>query len=50
MGPVLKVMCKGQPVFVCCKGCEAEARTNPDHALTMLTQLMNRMRTNPPRR
>ena len=42
MGPVLKVMAKGQPVFVCCKGCESEVRTNPDQALAMLEKLMNR--------
>src|SRR5262249_45864541 len=27
MGPILKVMVKGQPVFLCCKGCEAEAKS-----------------------
>ena len=27
------------------KGCEAEARTNPDHALAMLNQLQARMRS-----
>lgn len=43
MGPIYKVMCKGQPVFLCCKGCEAEAKTNPDQALTMLDKLRTRM-------
>ena len=28
MGPIYKVMVKGQPVFLCCKGCEAEARAD----------------------
>ena len=32
MGPILKVMAKGQPVFVCCRGCESEVRSNPDQA------------------
>ena len=44
MGTIYKVMCKGTPVFLCCKGCEAEARANPDHALTMLAQLRARMK------
>jgi uncharacterized protein (TIGR02231 family) len=45
MGPVLKVMCKGTPVFLCCKGCEAEARANPDQALVMLEKLRVKMRS-----
>jgi len=44
MGPILKVMCKGKPVFVCCKGCEAEARANPDMALAMLEKLQAKMK------
>ncbi len=43
MGPIYKVMCKGQPVFLCCKGCETEAKTNPDDALLQLQRLMNRV-------
>jgi uncharacterized protein (TIGR02231 family) len=43
MGPILKVMCKGQPVFLCCKGCEAEARAHPDETLVKFQQLMARM-------
>src|SRR5207245_153793 len=35
-GPIQKVMCKGKPVFVCCKGCAAEAAADPDEALAML--------------
>ena len=42
-GPVLKVNVKGQLVFLCCKGCEAEAKTHPDETLTKFQQLMNRM-------
>ena len=44
MGPILKVMAKGQPVFVCCKGCEAEAKAHPDEALLQFQRLMNRIR------
>jgi hypothetical protein len=38
-GPILKVMCKDKPVFVCCPGCAAEALANPDKALAMLEKL-----------
>jgi hypothetical protein len=43
MGPIYKVMCKGQPVFLCCRGCESEAKSNPDQALSMLAKLRERM-------
>src|SRR5262249_24825945 len=43
MGPILKVMVKGQPVFVCCKGCEAEAKAHPDDALLQFQRLMLRV-------
>lgn len=42
-GPILKVNLKGQPVFVCCKGCEAEARAHPEEAFLKFQQLMNRV-------
>jgi hypothetical protein len=44
MGPVLKVMCKGKPVFLCCRGCEKEAQQNPDQALRMLDHLLAKMK------
>lgn len=43
MGPIQKVMIKGQPVFLCCKGCEAEARAHPDETLLKVQNLMSRM-------
>lgn len=43
MGPILKVNVKGQPIFVCCKGCEAEAKAHPDEALLQFQQLMKRV-------
>ena len=43
MGPILKVTIKGQPVFLCCKGCESEARAHPDNTLAKLQTLMARM-------
>jgi len=44
MGPILKEMVKGRPVFICCKGCANEVRSNPDNALKMLDNLMARMK------
>jgi uncharacterized protein (TIGR02231 family) len=43
MGPIHKVMVKGQPVFLCCKGCEAEAKAHPDETLLQFQQLMKRV-------
>ena len=43
MGPIQKIMLKGQPVFLCCKGCEAEARAHPDETLLKVQNLMSRM-------
>ncbi len=43
MGPILKVNVKGQPVFLCCKGCEAEAKAHPDETLLQFQQLMKRL-------
>lgn len=40
MGPIFKEMVKGQPVFLCCKGCVGEARAHPDETLAMLKRLM----------
>ena len=44
-GPVLKVMCKGQPVFVCCRGCEAEAKASPDQTLAKLQKIRAKVKT-----
>ncbi len=43
MGPIMKLTLKGQPVFLCCKGCEAEARAHPDETLLKVQNLMSRM-------
>jgi uncharacterized protein (TIGR02231 family) len=43
-GPPIKVMIKGQPVLVCCRGCEAEAKAQPDQTLARWERLMARMR------
>jgi hypothetical protein len=46
----MKLMIKGQPVFVCCKGCKAEALAHPDEALAQLQQLQARLKAMPARR
>lgn len=40
MGPIQKVMIKNQPVFLCCKGCLAEANAHPDETLTECQKLL----------
>jgi uncharacterized protein (TIGR02231 family) len=42
MGPILKAVIKGQPVFLCCRGCEAEARAHPEETLASFVKLMAR--------
>ena len=39
MGKPVKVMVKGQPVFLCCKGCQAKAQADPDKALRRVEEL-----------
>jgi uncharacterized protein (TIGR02231 family) len=46
-GPPHKLMVKGQPVFVCCKGCLAEANAHPDQALAAQEKLLARMKGEP---
>jgi uncharacterized protein (TIGR02231 family) len=41
-GPPHKMVIKGQPVFFCCKGCEAEAKAHPDQTLAAFEKLMSR--------
>ena len=39
MGPPLKLDIKGQPVFVCCKGCKRKAEADPDRTLAKVREL-----------
>ena len=39
MGPPIKVMLDGQPVFVCCKGCVKRASADPDKTLAKAAEL-----------
>jgi hypothetical protein len=39
MGPPIKLMIKGEPVFVCCPSCKKEAQANPDKTLAKVKAL-----------
>ncbi len=39
MGPPLKLSVNGQPVLVCCKGCQRKALADPDKTLATVTDL-----------
>jgi len=39
MGVPVKVMLKSQPVFLCCKNCERDAKDNPDKTLETVEKL-----------
>jgi hypothetical protein len=47
-GQVFKSTIKGQAVFFCCKGCQAEAQHHPDQTLAAYHKLMERMKTAAP--
>ena len=39
MGKPVKIMVEGQPVFLCCDGCEEEAQKNPQETLAKVEKL-----------
>lgn len=43
MGPPLKLIVHEQPVFVCCKGCEKKAKSNPDKTLAKVAELKTKV-------
>lgn len=45
MGPPLKLDIKGQPVFVCCKGCKKKAEADPDKTLAKVEELKAKAKT-----
>ncbi|HEV3256528.1 MAG TPA: efflux RND transporter periplasmic adaptor subunit, partial [Gemmataceae bacterium] len=50
MGKPVKIVLKGQPVFLCCPLCKEEAEANPDKTLSRVEKLKARARTaTPPR-
>ena len=45
MGPPLKLVVNEQPVFVCCKGCEKKAQSNPDKTLAKVEELKAKVKS-----
>jgi hypothetical protein len=39
MGPPVKIVVEGQPVFLCCAGCKTKALKDPQATLTRVAQL-----------
>lgn len=44
MGAPLRVTVKDEAVFVCCEGCEKQARMNPDKTLAKVNELKAKVR------
>jgi Cu(I)/Ag(I) efflux system membrane fusion protein len=47
MGVPVKVMLKGQAVFLCCKNCEDDAREHPDQTLAKVEKLKTKSKVAP---
>ncbi len=45
MGPPLKLIVNEQPVFVCCKGCEKKAKSNPEKTLAKVAELKTKVKS-----
>jgi hypothetical protein len=45
MGPPIKLTIKGEPVFICCKGCQKKAEGNPDKTLAKVEELKSKAKT-----
>ena len=39
MGPPVKLVVKGEPIFICCKGCEKKINADPDKYLAKVADL-----------
>ncbi len=39
MGVPVKIVVKGEPVFLCCKGCQKDAQADPDKTLANMKEL-----------
>lgn len=44
MGPPIKLIISDQPVFVCCKGCDKKAKSNPDATLAKVAELKSKVK------
>jgi uncharacterized protein (TIGR03000 family) len=49
MGVPVKIMLKGEPVFVCCKGCVEKAQEDPDKTLARVRELKTKNPRMPPK-
>jgi uncharacterized protein (TIGR03000 family) len=49
MGPPVRVIVKGQPVFLCCEGCSGHAQSNPDQTLEKVQKLKAKNGGAPPK-
>ena len=47
MGVPVKVIVKGQPVFLCCDGCETKAKAHADRTLARVQQLKEKQAGTP---
>jgi hypothetical protein len=47
MGVPMKVMIDGQPIFLCCEGCEDEARKKPQETLVKVRHLLKTVEASP---
>jgi hypothetical protein len=48
MGPPAKIMVNGQPVFLCCAGCESAAQEDPDETLGKVAKLKEAVKAEKP--
>ena len=39
MGPPVKLVVKGEPIFICCKACEKKINADPDKYLAKVAEL-----------
>jgi hypothetical protein len=49
MGPPIKLLVNEQPVFVCCKGCEKKAKSDPEKTLAKVAELKAKMQAETPK-
>jgi hypothetical protein len=49
VGPPVKVMVRGRPVFVCCEGCVPSVESEPEKALTRGQELRSKAERDTPR-
>ncbi len=49
MGPPVKLVIKGQPVFLCCGGCKKKALADPDKTLAKVEELKAKVKAGAPK-